>query len=242
MSTAVNEIFNTTPAFCEGILHFADAPEDFAEHGQQPAIADGAKGIDDIDSRAVFQTRLLADALRYATLQLCASKESGHPGGFASSADAYAALTMLGHTNIVTEVGHHAPGFYSAMFIDGSLEDMGIHTMQQLQARFRERDGLLGHLSGAIPGLLAPAGPLGQGQHFAMAAAYLNWGFGLVAGAVLALLANDRVILLWIVSLRGEPLPSPLYWVAPLIGTAVWPWLFLLLDRYRGVMRQRAAR
>ena len=55
-------------------------------------------------------------------------------------------------------------------------------------------------------------------------------------------LANDRVILLWIVSLRGEPLPSPLYWVAPLIGTAVWPWLFLLLDRYRGVMRQRAAR
>ena len=60
--------------------------------------------------------------------------------------------------------------------------------------------------------------------------------------SVLALLANDRVILLWIVSLRGEPLPSPLYWVAPLIGTAVWPWLFLLLDRYRGVMRQRAAR
>jgi rod shape-determining protein MreD len=60
--------------------------------------------------------------------------------------------------------------------------------------------------------------------------------------SVLALLLNDRVILLWIVSLRGEPLPSPLYWVAPLIGTAVWPWLFLLLDRYRGVMRQRAAR
>ena len=174
MSAAVNEIFEATPAFCDGILHFADAPEGFAEHGQQPAIAEGAKGIDRIDSRAVFQTRLLADALRYTTLQLCASKESGHPGGFASSADAYAALTMLGHTNIVTEVGHHAPGFYSAMFIDGSLEDMGIHTMHQLQERFRERDGLLGHLSGAIPGLLAPAGPLGQGQHFAMAGAFLN--------------------------------------------------------------------
>ena len=66
----------------------------------------------------------------------------------------HAALTMLGHTNIVTEVGHHAPGFYSAMFIDGSLEDMGIGNMHELQARFRERDGLLGHLSGAIPGLL----------------------------------------------------------------------------------------
>jgi phosphoketolase len=38
-------------------------------------------------------------------------------------------------------------------------------------ARFREKHGLLGHLSGAIPGLLSPAGPLGQGQHFAMAGA-----------------------------------------------------------------------
>ena len=60
--------------------------------------------------------------------------------------------------------------------------------------------------------------------------------------SVLALLLNDRVILLWIVSLRGEPLPSPQYWVAPLVGTAIWPWLFLLLDRYRGVMRQRGVR
>jgi phosphoketolase len=73
------------------------------------------------------------------TLQICGSKASGHPGGFASSAEAYAALVMLGHTNIVTEVGHHAPGFYSAMFLDGSLEAMGIRTMQQLRARFRER-------------------------------------------------------------------------------------------------------
>ena len=43
-------------------------------------------------------------------------------------------------------------------------------------ARFREKHGLLGHLSGAIPGLLAPAGPLGQGQHFAMAGAMLHPG------------------------------------------------------------------
>jgi phosphoketolase len=81
---------------------------------------------------------------------------------------------MLGHTNIVTEVGHHAPGFYSAMFLDGSLEAMGIDTMNDMMHRFREQHGLLGHLSGAIPGLLAPAGPLGQGQHFAMAGAYLH--------------------------------------------------------------------
>jgi phosphoketolase len=60
------------------------------------------------------------------------------------------------------------------MFLDRSLEDMGISTVQQLRDRFREKHGLLGHLSGYIPGILAPAGPLGQGQHFAMAAALLH--------------------------------------------------------------------
>ncbi|MGB5597273.1 MAG: hypothetical protein WBM66_01050, partial [Thiothrix litoralis] len=137
---------NNTPAFCEGILHFGATAPDFATLASSPAIAEGQSAIANIDDKAVFQCRMIVDALRYATLQLCASKESGHPGGFASSADAYAALVMLGHTNIVTEVGHHAPGFYSAMFLDGSLEDMGISTMTDLQARFRERDGLLGHL------------------------------------------------------------------------------------------------
>ncbi|MBK1717905.1 phosphoketolase [Thiocystis violacea] len=164
----------STPDFRDGLLHFSSPPADFARLGHAPAIREGQNGIQEIDEAAVYQTRLVADALRYLTLQLCASKQSGHPGGFASSADAYASLVMLGHTNIVTEVGHHAPGFYSAMFLDGSLEAMGIRTVTDLQARFRERDGLLGHLSGAIPGLLAPAGPLGQGQHFAMAGAYLN--------------------------------------------------------------------
>ncbi|MCB1728444.1 MAG: phosphoketolase, partial [Gammaproteobacteria bacterium] len=117
MSTAAQDIFHAGTGFCEGILHFNDVPSDFARMGRTPVIAEGRSAIDSIDDAAVFQTRLMVDALRYATLQLCASKESGHPGGFASSADAYAALVMLGHTNIVTEVGHHAPGFYSAMFI-----------------------------------------------------------------------------------------------------------------------------
>ena len=119
---------------------------------------------------------MAADALRYLTLQTTASKESGHPGGFASIADAIASLVMLGYKNTVTEVGHHAPGFYSNMFLDRSLEDMGINTVQQLGDRFREMHGLLGHLSGQIPGLLGPAGPLGQGQHFAMAGAKLHPG------------------------------------------------------------------
>ncbi|MGE5152631.1 MAG: phosphoketolase [Bdellovibrio bacteriovorus] len=174
MATPAALLTRPAPHFCTGMLHYDAVPADFHRLGVEPAIPEGAHAIPEIDEAAVFQTQLVADALRYTTLQLCASKESGHPGGFASSADAYAALVMLGHTNIVTEVGHHAPGFYSAMFLDGSLEAMGIHTMEHLQERFRERDGLLGHLSGAIPGLLAPAGPLGQGQHFAMAGAYLH--------------------------------------------------------------------
>jgi phosphoketolase len=166
---------SATPAFCEGIQYFSETVAGFETYGKAPAIATGSKSIADAaDPAAVFQTMLAADALRYLTLQVTASKASGHPGGFASQAEAYAALVMLGHKNIVTEVGHHAPGFYSAMFLDRSLEDMEIVNVQQMRDKFREKDGLLGHLSGFIPGLLAPAGPLGQGQHFAMSGALLH--------------------------------------------------------------------
>lgn len=168
---------DTIPSFCEGIDHFGAAWPQFDQHAGTAVIGPGDKAIaNPSDARAVYQTLLGADALRYLTLQVTGAKASGHPGGFASSAEAYAALVMLGHTNILTEVGHHAPGFYSAMFLDQSLEEMGITTVQQMRERFRERHGLLGHLSGAIPGILAPAGPLGQGQHFAMAGALLHPG------------------------------------------------------------------
>ncbi|MDF5708585.1 MAG: phosphoketolase [Nostoc sp. S4] len=161
--------------FSEGIQYFGEALPDFETYGATPAIESGNVALaSPTDPTAVYQTLLAADALRYLTLQVTASKASGHPGGFASQAEAYASLVMLGHKNIITEVGHHAPGFYSAMFLDRSLEDMGIFTVQQLRDRFREKHGLLGHLSGYIPGILAPAGPLGQGQHFAMAAAKLH--------------------------------------------------------------------
>jgi phosphoketolase len=163
------------PNFSEGIQYFGEALPDFETYGATPAIESGKIAIaDPTDKAAVYQTLLAADALRYLTLQVTASKASGHPGGFASQAEAYASLVMLGYKNIITEVGHHAPGFYSAMFLDRSLEDMGIFTVQELRDRFREKHGLLGHLSGYIPGILAPAGPLGQGQHFAMAAALLH--------------------------------------------------------------------
>ncbi|ARV59287.1 transketolase [Nostocales cyanobacterium HT-58-2] len=166
---------SAAPDFCEGIQYFGEAIPSFETYGKTPAIELGKVAIaNPTDPAAAFQTLLAADALRYLTLQITGSKASGHPGGFASQAEAYAALVMLGHKNIMTEVGHHAPGFYSAMFLDRSLEDMGIQTVQQLRDRFREKHGLLGHLSGYIPGILAPAGPLGQGQHFAMAAARLH--------------------------------------------------------------------
>jgi phosphoketolase len=175
-AAAVRENDATTlPAFCEGIQYFGQPWPGFERYAARAVIGAGEAAISDAaDQNAAFQTLLMADALRYVTLQVTGAKGSGHPGGFASSAEAYAALVMLGHTNIVTEVGHHAPGFYSAMFLDTSLEEMGIRTMKDMMARFRERHGLLGHLSGAIPGLLAPAGPLGQGQHFAMAGALLH--------------------------------------------------------------------
>ncbi|BFM39828.1 phosphoketolase [Synechocystis sp. LKSZ1] len=165
------------PDFCQGIQYFGQSLPDFDRYGQTAALAEGQTAIPKAtDPQAVYQTLLAADALRYLTLQTTATKESGHPGGFASIADAIAALVMLGHKNILTEVGHHAPGFYSNMFLDRSLEEMGIKTVQDLGERFREMHGLLGHLSGQIPGLLGPAGPLGQGQHFAMAGAKLHPG------------------------------------------------------------------
>ena len=165
----------TVPAFCEGIQYFGEAWPEFETYAKTPAIAEGSKVIaSPTEPAGVYQTLLYADALRYLILQVTGSKASGHPGGFASQAEAYAALVMLGYKNIITEVGHHAPGFYSATFLDRSLEDMGINTVQQMRDRFREMHGLLGHLSGYIPGLLGPAGPLGQGQHFAMAAALLH--------------------------------------------------------------------
>ena len=166
----------SAPAFCDGIQYFGDTPQGFEQYGKTAAIGPNAKAVNPTDPAAAYQSMLYSDALRYLMLQMTASKASGHPGGFASQAEAYAALVLLGHKNFVTEVGHHAPGFYCAMFLDQSLEDMGIKTVTDLRDRFRERHGLLGHLSGQIPGLLAPAGPLGQGQHFAMAGALLNPG------------------------------------------------------------------
>lgn len=55
--------------------------------------------------------------------------------------------------------------------------------------------------------------------------------------SVLGLLVNDRIILIWITVLLGESLPTWKHWLPPLVGMALWPWLFLLLDRIRARLR-----
>lgn len=59
--------------------------------------------------------------------------------------------------------------------------------------------------------------------------------------SVFALLVNDRIIRLWIASLMGEPMPTWHYWLSPLAGMIIWPWLFLLLDRVRAGRRRQNA-
>jgi phosphoketolase len=162
------------PSFCTGLTVVRDWQPGFDAYPIIPAVDPETGRVGKLDDGAAYQTMLAADALRFLTLQMTASKANGHPGGFASSADAVAALAMLGHKNLVTEVGHHAPGYYSLAFLDRSLERMGINTVSELCERYREHHGLLGHITPAIPGMLAPAGPLGQGPHFAMALALLH--------------------------------------------------------------------
>ena len=55
--------------------------------------------------------------------------------------------------------------------------------------------------------------------------------------AVLALLLNDRIVLLMIRACAGEPTPPPTFWLEPPAGMLAWPWVFLLLDDLRARLR-----
>lgn len=55
--------------------------------------------------------------------------------------------------------------------------------------------------------------------------------------AVLALLLNDRLLLLIVRSLAGASLPPASWWISPFIGALLWPFLFLLLDDLRARLR-----
>lgn len=57
---------------------------------------------------------------------------------------------------------------------------------------------------------------------------------GQQAVVVLVLLAMVHLIQFWINGLVGRPMPGLVYWLPPLIGTLVWPWLFVIM---RGVRR-----
>ena len=57
--------------------------------------------------------------------------------------------------------------------------------------------------------------------------------------AVLALLLNDRIVLLAIRAVAGFTGAPPSYWLAPLVGMLAWPWVFLLLDDARARLRAR---
>jgi rod shape-determining protein MreD len=56
--------------------------------------------------------------------------------------------------------------------------------------------------------------------------------------SILALMVNDQIIRLWISSLLGEPMPTWNYWLSPIAGMLIWPWLFLLLDWVRAGRRR----
>jgi rod shape-determining protein MreD len=51
--------------------------------------------------------------------------------------------------------------------------------------------------------------------------------------AVLVLLANDRVVVLAIRIASGEGSPALDFWLSPLVGMLLWPWLFLIFDQLR---------
>ena len=55
--------------------------------------------------------------------------------------------------------------------------------------------------------------------------------------AVLALLLNDRILLLIVRMLAGGTLPPASWWISPFVGAALWPFLFLLLDDLRARLR-----
>ena len=57
------------------------------------------------------------------------------------------------------------------------------------------------------------------------------------AVAVFALLSIDRLIALVVFMVTAEPWPPLLWYLAPVVGMVLWPWLFLALDALRQTRR-----
>jgi rod shape-determining protein MreD len=60
------------------------------------------------------------------------------------------------------------------------------------------------------------------------------------AAAVGLMLLNDLVLMLLLRGIAGAGLPPPGVLLAPLLGTLLWPWVFLLLDALRLRHRERS--
>jgi rod shape-determining protein MreD len=59
--------------------------------------------------------------------------------------------------------------------------------------------------------------------------------------AIFILLLNDRIVMAAIHWLAGAPGLPWSAWLSPVIGLALWPWLFVLLDSLRLRSRERGA-
>jgi rod shape-determining protein MreD len=55
--------------------------------------------------------------------------------------------------------------------------------------------------------------------------------------AVLALLMNDRMVVIMVRGFSGDPVPGAEFWIAPVFGMLAWPFVFLLLDDLRARVR-----
>jgi len=55
--------------------------------------------------------------------------------------------------------------------------------------------------------------------------------------AVFALLLNDRIVVIMVRGFAGDPMPSSVFWLSPLVGMMLWPFVFLALDDLRGRLR-----
>ena len=98
ISVTTNPDNKEIPEFCHGIEYFGQEWPGAGSMADAPVIADGDMAVKDAsDIKVAYQTLMMADALRYLTLQVTGAKGSGHPGGFASSAEAYASLVILVH-------------------------------------------------------------------------------------------------------------------------------------------------
>jgi rod shape-determining protein MreD len=53
----------------------------------------------------------------------------------------------------------------------------------------------------------------------------------------MALLLNDRIVVIMVRGFSGEPMPSSAFWLSPFVGAVAWPILFLLLDDLRSRLR-----